>query len=211
MPRFFIGLGVAEHVRAYLQLFSGGLPGARWVDVENYHITLRFIGDVAPYFHDELHDMLWRLPMPESFNVLIEGLGVFGGKNPRYLYARVTPSPMLNNLHMSLERLITRLGRAPSKRKFMPHITLAKLKSVDPQMLARYLNNQTGFSPITFPVNQFHLYSSKPQTGGGPYIVEQSFLLTAPPISNLRIDCQNTAALKPHIKFKALSMHERGT
>jgi 2'-5' RNA ligase len=46
MPRLFTGIEVPAQVSLLLSLKRGGLPGARWIDPENYHITLRFIGDV---------------------------------------------------------------------------------------------------------------------------------------------------------------------
>ena len=46
MPRLFTGLEIPREVGTTLSLFRGGLPGARWIDPENYHITLRFIGDI---------------------------------------------------------------------------------------------------------------------------------------------------------------------
>ena len=46
MPRLFTGLEIPRHVADSLSMMRGGLPGARWIDPENYHLTLRFIGDI---------------------------------------------------------------------------------------------------------------------------------------------------------------------
>ena len=46
MPRLFTGLEIPDGIRESLSMLRGGLPGARWIDAENYHLTLRFIGDV---------------------------------------------------------------------------------------------------------------------------------------------------------------------
>ena len=47
MPRLFTGLEIPADVGASrCRMLRGGLPGARWIDPENYHVTLRFIGDV---------------------------------------------------------------------------------------------------------------------------------------------------------------------
>ena len=45
MPRLFTALEIPDDVREQLSLLRGGLPGARWIDAENYHITLRFVGE----------------------------------------------------------------------------------------------------------------------------------------------------------------------
>ena len=46
MPRLFTGLEIPADIGQELSAYRGGLPGARWVDPDSYHITLRFIGDV---------------------------------------------------------------------------------------------------------------------------------------------------------------------
>ena len=46
MPRLFTGVEIPPEVAQALSTLRGGLPGARWIDPENYHVTLRFIGDV---------------------------------------------------------------------------------------------------------------------------------------------------------------------
>ena len=56
MPRLFTALEIPRSAAMSLSLLRGGLPGARWIDVENYHITLRFIGDVDGRTADEIVD-----------------------------------------------------------------------------------------------------------------------------------------------------------
>ena len=46
MPRLFTGLEIPAEIGHTLSSLRGGLPGARWIDPENYHVTLRFIGDI---------------------------------------------------------------------------------------------------------------------------------------------------------------------
>ena len=65
MPRLFTALEIPRNAAMSLSLLRGGLPGARWIDVENYHITLRFIGDVDGRTADEIVDRLDRIDRPE--------------------------------------------------------------------------------------------------------------------------------------------------
>ena len=51
MPRLFTGLEIPAEIGHTLSGLRGGLPGARWIDPENYHVTLRFVGDVAEDGH----------------------------------------------------------------------------------------------------------------------------------------------------------------
>jgi 2'-5' RNA ligase len=58
MPRLFTALEIPADVGQSLALLRGGLPGARWVDPGNYHLTLRFIGDVDDVLAREVAYML---------------------------------------------------------------------------------------------------------------------------------------------------------
>lgn len=87
MPRLFTGLEVPREVGLALSLKRGGLFGARWIDPENYHITLRFIGDVDHHTASEVTDMLDRLIGSEAFTLKLDHLGSFGGDRPRALFA----------------------------------------------------------------------------------------------------------------------------
>ena len=68
------------------------LNGARWVDAENMHITLRFAGDIDGRTADELADQLADVSV-RPFTVSIAGAGAFGGRDPRVLWAGVEAEP----------------------------------------------------------------------------------------------------------------------
>ena len=61
MPRLFTGLEVPAEIGQTLSNLRGGLPGARWIDPENYHVTLRFIGDIDGVAANEIASMLFRI------------------------------------------------------------------------------------------------------------------------------------------------------
>ncbi len=96
MPRLFTALEIPRDAALSLSLLRGGLPGARWIDVENYHITLRFIGDVEGHVADEVANALDRVRRPE-FMLNLSGVDAFGSKKPHSIYAGV--SPRLNSTH----------------------------------------------------------------------------------------------------------------
>ena len=60
MPRLFTGLEIPAEIGQTLSMLRGGLPGARWIDPENYHLTLRFIGDVDDRPAHEIASLLIR-------------------------------------------------------------------------------------------------------------------------------------------------------
>lgn len=159
-----------------LSALRGGIHGARWVDPQNYHLTLRFIGDIDDRTANDIADMLdgvQRAP----FEVTLTGLDHFGGKKPRAIFAAATPSPSLTELQYEHERIMQRLGLPPEPRKFTPHVTLARLRDASGMDVADYLSSRRAFRAIRFPVNRFVLYSSRASTGGGPYIVEADYPL----------------------------------
>ena len=112
MPRLFTGLEVPAEIGHTLSSLRGGLPGARWIDPENYHVTLRFIGDIDGVSANEIASMLFRVNR-KPFDVKVQGLTSFGGKKPRAVVAAVEPSRALIELQAEQERLMQRLGLLP--------------------------------------------------------------------------------------------------
>jgi len=176
MPRLFVALEVPRTAAMSLSLLRGGLPGARWIDVENFHITLRFIGDIDGRTADEVVDKLDRIERPE-FQLTLQGMGSFGSKKPHAIYAGVTPAPDMYALQAEIERICQRLGLPADPRKFTPHVTLARLRNVRPEDVAHYLTGRGNFYTSPFTVNRFVLMSSKESVGGGPYVTEEVFPL----------------------------------
>lgn len=179
MPRLFTGLEIPPDVGFTLSLKRGGLTGARWIDPDNYHITLRFIGDVDNKTADDAADNLDYLSESLRFPIRLTHLGTFGGDKPRALYAGVEPSEALSRLQAAQERMIQRAGLPPEGRKFVPHVTLARLRGTSAEEVARYIAEAGRFEPLTFSVPRFVLFSSRDSVGGGPYVVEQTYPLAA--------------------------------
>jgi len=178
MPRLFTALEIPRDVALSLSLLRGGLPGARWADVENYHLTLRFIGDVDAPTADEVANALDRVRRPE-FTLSLTGVGAFGSKKPHSIYAGVAASPDLMALQAEIERICQRLGLPADPRRFTPHVTIARLRQPRPDDVARYLAGRGNFRTAPFRIGRFVLMSSRESIGGGPYIVEEEYPLTA--------------------------------
>lgn len=176
MPRLFTALEIPRNVAMSLSLLRGGIPGARWIDVENYHITLRFIGDVDGRTADEIVDRLDRIDRPE-FQATLTGIGSFGSKKPHSVYASVAPSPEMHALQAEIERICQRIGLPPDPRKFTPHVTLARLKNCRLDDVVHYLSGRGNFYAAPFTATRFVLLSSKESVGGGPYLTEEVFPL----------------------------------
>ncbi len=176
MPRLFTALEIPRDAALSLSLLRGGLPGARWIDVENYHLTLRFIGDVEGHVADDIANALDRVQRP-SFMMALAGVGAFGQKKPHAVWAGATASPDLIALQGEIDRICHRLGVAADPRKFVPHVTLARLRNSSPADVARYLSARGNFSTLPFRVGRFVLMSSRDSVGGGPYVIEEAWPL----------------------------------
>ncbi|TPI12620.1 MULTISPECIES: RNA 2',3'-cyclic phosphodiesterase [unclassified Mesorhizobium] len=193
MPRLFTALEIPRDAALSLSLLRGGLPGARWIDVENYHLTLRFIGDVEGHVADEIANALDRVDRP-SFQMTLSGVGAFGGKKPHAVWAGVSASPDLTALQGEIDRICQRLGLPADPRKFSPHVTLARLRNGSPLDVAQYLSARGNFAALPFRVGRFVLMSSRDSVGGGPYIVEEAWPLVGEALASSRFASASDAS-----------------
>jgi len=157
-------------------MLRGGLPGARWIDPENYHVTLRFIGDIDDAMAREIASVLGQVRR-RGFELKFGGLSSFGGKRPRAVIAVVPPVAPLVELQAEHERIMQRVGLEPEGRKYSPHVTLARLRDSSSRQVADYLAARVPLNFLTFPVSRFVLFSSRASVGGGPYVVEAAYPL----------------------------------
>ncbi len=178
MPRLFAGFEIPTEIVERLARWRAGLPGARWTDPANYHLTLRFIGDIDGHTADEIDTELAELRLRAPIPVIFEAFDVFGGDRPHALHVRAKLTPELADLQAEIERRLRRAGLAPEKRKFVPHVTLARLRGVDPLIVASYIARQGQFPELRFTAGHVSLFSARDMTGGGPYLVEAAYPFT---------------------------------
>jgi 2'-5' RNA ligase len=157
MPRLFSAIEIPAGIADRLTLLRAGITGARWIDPENYHLTLRFIGDVDGATAREFTSALGEIVAP-PFELRLNGLGSFGGGKPRAIFAGIAPSEGLEALRRANERA-------------------ARVRGARADAVAAYLERQGGIVPETFTVSRFVLYSSRNSVGGGPYVVEAAYPL----------------------------------
>jgi RNA 2',3'-cyclic 3'-phosphodiesterase len=176
MPRLFTGLELPPAVVGQLALLRGGVVGARWLEPEDYHITLRFIGDIDARAARDIDETLGDIRRPKA-PVRFEGLGWFGGDKPRAIVAKVMPEPALMDLQAEHERLLRRIGVEPETRKYTPHVTLARLRGAGQAAIASYLAMRGARVADSFTAGRFALYSAREGSGGGPYVLEAAYPL----------------------------------
>lgn len=177
MLRLFVGIPLPEAIRADLCRIATGLPGAKWIDADAMHLTLRFIGEVDGGIADDVNDALSRVAAP-AFPLAISGVGCFDQAGKVHtLWAGVGKQPLLAHLRDKVESALVRAGLAPAKRKFKPHITLARFRSGAPERLGDYLQSHGRFVTEPFLVDRFALFRSHLGSEGAYYEVLAEYLL----------------------------------
>jgi 2'-5' RNA ligase len=168
--RLFVGIEFPPELKLRLSLLSTGMPGARWVDAGNLHLTLRFIGEVGRDVAADIDEALGRL-RARRFTLQLAGTGVFGGDRPRALWVGVErePEPELVSLRGKIEQALIRIGLEPEPRKFVPHVTLARLRDPALDELGDFLAANARFRAAPLPVEHFSLIASFPTKAGSIY------------------------------------------
>jgi len=173
MLRLFVGIGFPPELKLRLSLLRAGVPGAKWVDPGNFHLTLRFIGETGEDIAADIDDALSRLRV-RRFTLQIAGTGVFGGGDrPRSLWVGVERTAELVALRDKVEQALFRAGLPPEPRKFAPHVTLARLRNPPLDKLRDYLAEHAQFRAEPLPVEGFSLIASF-QTKAGSVYEEQA-------------------------------------
>ena len=159
--RLFVALDLPWSVREQLAALSGsGIPGARWVPPENYHMTLRVIGEAPAYVARDIDDALLGLKA-RGFALSLCGVGTFGkGGASSALWVGVERNPALEHLRNKIETALQRLGLEPERRRFQPHVTLARLDNPAEMKVAAFVQAHNLFRTEPIPVEHFTLFSS---------------------------------------------------
>ena len=170
MTRAFVAIPMPEDAAARLAGLARGLTVGRRVPEENLHLTLTFLGDATDEGLEELHDTLSGI-RAAPVELHFEGLGVFGEDRPRALWAAVAADAGLMALQKQVERAARMAGLTPEARRFVPHVTLARMKGwrEDAGPLARFLTERGGASVPPLRAVAFSLMSSRLRPEGAVY------------------------------------------
>lgn len=166
--RLFVALRPPPEVRAALLAAQGGVENARWQSDDQLHLTLRFVGEVDRRTGEDLVDAFSSVVAP-GFTLAIRGVGHFEKKGrPNALWAAVAPCPALGVLGRRVERACRAAGMAPETRKFVPHVTLARLGG-GAAGSGGWLAANGNLTAPPWPVASFRLYESRLGHGGASY------------------------------------------
>jgi len=179
MIRLFVAIPLPDDIRQDLARLSSGLPGGRWISPENMHLTLRFIGEVEEHMGPDIDGALGAIRCPE-FTLRLNGVSTFGrGHTVHTAWAGIDTEPALTHLHAKIEQAMVRLGLEPERRKFTPHVTLARIKNAPHGKLALWLESYGGYRSRPFAAAVFALVRSRLGNGGAHYEVLSEYPLQA--------------------------------
>ncbi len=175
--RLFVGLELPWELRQRLAVLAGGVPGARWVPPENYHLTLRFLGELPPHRAEEI-DLALATLRGRGFSLTLAGIGSFAkaGRDTQ-LWVGVERNPSLEHLQAKIETALQRAGMEPERRRFTPHVTLARLDNASPVKIAGFMQAHNLFRAEPVPVRHFTLFSSQLGKEASVYTAEVEYRL----------------------------------
>jgi 2'-5' RNA ligase len=165
MLRLFVGIGLPPDLKLRISLLCTGVPEARWVDAGNFHLTLRFIGEVDEGVASDIDAALLRLTAPR-FSLALAGVGQFG---TRMLWVGVEKNPVLLQLQAKVESALQRAGIPPEGRRYTPHVTLARLRQPLGPRVPAFLAEHALFRAPPFDVDRFSLIASYLTKNGAIY------------------------------------------
>lgn len=180
MPRLFIALPVPEEIADELVTLQSGVPDARWVPMENFHVTLCFAGEVQGAVMKDLEEELSDIAGPR-FPLAVAGVEQFStGKQPKALVALVAKNDRLDWLQQKVATVARNCGVEIDRRKFRPHVTLARFPNgaETGHHIAQFMASHSTFRAGPWVAEQFALYSSRTGRGGSVYREEAAYDLT---------------------------------
>jgi len=177
--RLFIAIPIPVMIAPQLHNLTGGVPNMRWVPPENYHITLRFLGEVDGRQLADIDAALAGIHAP-AFSLQCRGVDCFSsGSRVKNIWTGIEKSSALQHLRDKVESACVRAGFKPHGHKFTPHVTLAYARDQVPiARLQSYMAHHNLFRSQAFAVTHFILYSSRLGGESSVYRAERIYELT---------------------------------
>ena len=178
--RVFVVIDLPETARSELMDMQDAFAAGRPVPEDNLHLTLCFLGDQRDEAVEEAHFALSRIRAP-VFDLQIVGAGSFGQHSQQVIYADVERCPQLLELEKTVTRSLRSIGLDFQKRRFRPHVTIARLpKSLSRDAmidLPQRLAHLSAFRGTPFPVEHFQLYQSILKPDGAQHEILADYAL----------------------------------
>jgi 2'-5' RNA ligase len=179
MLRLFVALALPPECRSTLAALAGGIPGAKWVPPDNYHLTLRFIGEIENWRAQEVDDALAAI-RGSAFDLSLHGLGTFEKAGRIHaLWVGAERNAALAHLQGKVETALQRVGLPPERKRFSPHVTIARTDRAPPDKVIAFVQAHNLFRAPPLRVEHFTLFSSRLGKEASVYTPEVEYDLAA--------------------------------
>lgn len=177
MIRLFIAIDIPDSIKKRVEGMGGSIPRAYPVLKEQLHLTLKFIGDIESSKLRDIEEGLEEVVF-HPFKLSLKGVGTFPPRGtPRVLWIGIEPQEEIHLLRNKIEKTLFTHGIPKEKRKYAPHLTLARLKNSPVKRLQQFLAGNSLLQSPEFPVDRFSLYSSQLTPNRAIHTVLRTFFL----------------------------------
>ena len=179
--RLFVALAISTEVRENLASLIRDLHTAdshpKWVNPDNLHVTLKFIGEVAPERVIEISDALAVVRTQQQVIAEFLGIGFFpDARRPSVVWVGIQPSDILSTLAAEVNRALAIVAVPREEKAFLPHLTIARFKETRLSAgLRDEIEKRKSREFGTLVANEFHLIESKLKSSGAEYTTLRSF------------------------------------
>lgn len=186
--RCFIAIELPENLKEFLAkiiFLQSPLQGVNIVQKENFHITLKFLGEVEERLIPEIIQTLENIATEFSpFTLKITHPGVFPDKyKPRVIWMGTENTELLKELAKKIDEGMEYLGFKREEREFKSHITLARVKNLKngrylfEKIVKQFGCQEQNFHLLNFLIKEFVLMKSTLTSKGSIYSVLKRFPL----------------------------------
>ncbi|MFD2431296.1 RNA 2',3'-cyclic phosphodiesterase [Sphingobium scionense] len=173
MHRLFVAIRPPATIRSQLLAQMAGIPGARWQDDGQLHLTLRFIGEVDRHQADDIADALAGVRF-QPFAIALAGAGYFDRRGVVDTLWAGCSHAIRSPIFMPRWIAPACPGIPVETRAYLPHITLARFSRYGGD-IAPFLALHAGLASPAFTVDEFNLYESRLGHAGSSYHVVETY------------------------------------
>lgn len=175
--RLFVAIEIPDDLKKMLGSLRTDIHGARWLTVDQIHLTLAFLGEVDEVSVERLTGKLSRI-QGHAFEIRFSRTGCFPDRRrPRVLWIGLNPEPYLNDLAAKVREAVLACGIPQEERPFSPHITLARLKHLPSGEFDAFFDQNSKVELPPFSVREFILFQSRLTQQGALHIPIRTFQL----------------------------------
>ncbi len=180
--RTFIAIEIPENIRIKIFRFSEQCrniqsKNIKYVERDNLHITLKFLGETGVDIIDKLSLDLKKIKI-EKFDLNMKNTGAFPNIIfPKVIWAGIGNSDTLNRLFTEIENTAVKQNFKKEDRNFNPHLTLARVKGNASKELIEFIKSNGDIEFGNFTVHEFCLFESKLMREGPVYSKYSTFQL----------------------------------